>query len=431
MSRSSRHEGRSSAGRAIRIEAPPFQNWSCHGCTSCCRGRLLIQLSAADNERIQAQGWTEADGINPETMIIEERGQLRLGHQADGACVFLDGAGRCRIHGRFGEAAKPLACRLYPLAIHPAGDKLVVSLRFSCPSAAASTGAALSEQLPSIRRLADEVVPPGYEPGPPPPVLRGPGLDWPDFLRYVSYLDKTMAVPSSPVLQNLLRALHWLKAVEKAQFDQLTGPDADEVLGALVKSAGEKLPSLTRTVPSPSRFGKLFFRLLVIEHARTVTVRDMLSPGRYRGKMLWALLRFATGRGNVPALSRELKSVPFAELEKPFGPIPQDAEAMLTRFIRVKIQGLHFCGKAYYGEPLIEGFYSLALLLPIILWIARWLALAEGRSGLSAGEIARAIAIADHNHGYAPNLGAFGSRWRVRLLAHRDDISRLCWSCSR
>lgn len=149
----------------MRIETPTFQNWSCHGCTNCCRGRLLIELSAAENERIQAQGWTEADGVNPQTMIIAERGRLRLGHQADGACVFLDSAGRCRIHARFGEAAKPLACRLYPLAIHPAGNKLVVSLRFSCPSAIASSGAPLAEQLPAIRRLAEQVLPSNYAPG--------------------------------------------------------------------------------------------------------------------------------------------------------------------------------------------------------------------------------------------------------------------------
>ena len=62
-----------------------------------------------------------ADGVDPDKMIVSGLMQHRLGHLADGACVFLDPAGRCRIHAKFGEAAKPLACRLYPLVIHPAG----------------------------------------------------------------------------------------------------------------------------------------------------------------------------------------------------------------------------------------------------------------------------------------------------------------------
>ena len=50
--------------------------------------------------------------------------RYRLGHQADGACVFLDERGLCRIHAKFGEQAKPLACRIYPYAFHPAGKKI-------------------------------------------------------------------------------------------------------------------------------------------------------------------------------------------------------------------------------------------------------------------------------------------------------------------
>jgi lysine-N-methylase len=117
--------------KSLRIEIPPIQNWSCHGCTDCCRNHLLVQLLPEDKQRIEKQGWTPADGVDPGSMIVAEDGQFRLGHQSDGACVFLDPSGRCRIHAKFGEAAKPLACRFYPLVVHPAGQKLVVGLRFS------------------------------------------------------------------------------------------------------------------------------------------------------------------------------------------------------------------------------------------------------------------------------------------------------------
>ena len=417
--------------KSFRIESPSFQNWSCHGCTECCRGEMLIELSAEEKQRLEAQEWSAAHGVDPAGMIVVEGDRFQLGRQRDGACAFLDGSGRCRIHARFGEAAKPLACRLFPLAIHPAGQKLVVSLRFSCPSAAANRGRPLSEQVPQIQRLADLIVPDQYQQITPPPVLETAGLDWPDFLRFVAWLDRTMASTGASVALNLLRALHWLKAVEKAGFDQVTGPAADEILGALAHRAEERLPGVPGTSQPPSRVGRFFFRTLVFEYARRNTERDGRAGGRSRWEMLWLLLRFARASGRVPALRAGFREAEFAAIERAFGPMPVEAEAMLTRFFRVKIQGLHFCGRAYYDVPLIEGFHSLALLFPVILWLARWLAAGEERSSLSPDDVARAIATADYHHGYSPLLGTPGFRWRVRLLAQRDDIARLCCWCSR
>ena len=109
-----------------RIETPAGQNWSCHGCGLCCRSHMVVPLSLPEKERIEQQGWTAADGVDPSKMIVAGLHTYRLGHQAGGACVFLDRSQRCRIHAKFGEAAKPLACRLFPLVIYPAGKKIFV-----------------------------------------------------------------------------------------------------------------------------------------------------------------------------------------------------------------------------------------------------------------------------------------------------------------
>ena len=161
------------------------------------------------------------------------------------------------------------------------------------------------------------------------------------------------------------------------------------------------------------------------------TVKELQPGGGHWRRRLRALLRFARGTGRLPVLQPGLKDVGFAAVECLFGLLPSEAEAMLTRYFRVKIQGLHFCGRPCYDLPLIEGFRSLALIYPVILWLAHWLAATEGRSTLSDTDIARAIAIADHHHGYSPILGTQDFRWRVRLLAQRDDISRLCRWYSR
>ena len=171
----------------------------------------------------------------------------------------------------------------------------------------------------------------------------------------------------------------------------------------------------------PGWFSRLFFRLLVLEYARMITVEDLRAPGRHRWQMLRAAWRFARAGGRTPALREGLEPVEFAAIEQRFEPLSPAIEAMLTRFFRVKIQSLHFCGRAFYDRPLIEGFRNLALLYPVILWLGRWLAAGQQRTNLTEADVARAISMVDYHYSYSPYLA-----WRVRLLAQRDDIARLC-----
>jgi lysine-N-methylase len=377
-------------------------------------------LSAQEKERLEQQGWTVAEGVDPSQMIVSGLNQNRLGHQVDGACVFLDANQRCRIHLKFGEAAKPLACRLYPLLIYPAGNKILVGLRFSCPTAAANQGRPLAEYAAEAGRLARAVLPDGSEDLPPPPVAATPGLEWPDFLRFVRWLEVTFAAPNVPVALKLLRALKWLENVERGCLDLITGESADEILEALVRSAGEKLPGL-EAQERPSRFGNLLLRRLALEHAQTTTVADRAVSSLHRWKILGAAFWFLSASGCTPVVREELKRVRFADLEQSFGPLPAAAEALLDRYFQVKIQSLQFCGKGFYDCPLIEGFRNLALLYPIIIWLSRWRALSGGRNRLTEADVIKTVAMVDYHYGVAPHVN-----WRTRLLQQRNDIARLC-----
>jgi len=407
--------------KPVRMDPSAGQNWSCHSCGECCRNHLLITVSPEEKQRIEQQNWTAADGVNPSGLIVSGLGRHRLGHQADGSCVFLDSSARCRIHSKFGEAAKPLACRLYPLVIHPAGNEWKVGLRFSCPSATDNRGRPLAEQGAALQKLAKEVLPEGWKQSPPPPVAEASGLGWPDFLRFTRWLDHTLAAPEIPVSLKLVQALDWLNRIERGCLDQIAGEGAEEILDALVTSAAEKTLGLPADIEKPSPIGRLFLRLLVLEHARSVTVADQDVRSASRWKTLAAAFRLAHSRGRTPDLRAGLKRVEFADIEKPFGPIPPGAEALLTRYFRVKVQSLHFCGRAFHGRPLIEGFRNLALLYPVILWLARWLAVSDGRSALSESDVVRAVRLADHSYSYSPYMS-----WRTRLIHQRNDIVRLC-----
>src|SRR2546425_7637363 len=55
---------------------------------------------------------------------------------------------------KFGSAAKPLACRVYPFMLVPAGDHWRIGLRFACPEAAAGRGRPLGQHIGEIGRAS-------------------------------------------------------------------------------------------------------------------------------------------------------------------------------------------------------------------------------------------------------------------------------------
>ncbi len=408
----------------MAIEVPRSQNWDCHGCALCCRNQMAVAVTAEEKRRIEEQHWTAADGVVPDRIFVRFKGGHRLGQQADGSCVFLNDTGRCRIHARFGEAAKPLACRLFPFAIHPAGSKLTLSLRFSCPSAAANQGAPLTPQRRDIQQLAREVVPADYREGPPPRLVRNIELPWPVFLRYVTWVDKSLSDGRTPMALKLIRTYACLKAIETARADRLPADQPEKLLGPLARSVAEKLPTLPHPAERPSRFGFVLFRILLFEYARMEIAGN--GSAWTSASTLTSLLRVMRARGPVPARKPQWKGVTFNAIEQPFGALPAEAEALLTRFFRVKVQGLHFCGRAQEDLTLIEGFYGLALLYPVILWLSRCFAAGANRSVLHRDDVTRAIQAADHHYGYSARLSSGPFRKMVRLLAQREDVGLLC-----
>ncbi len=418
---------------SLRLDLPVLQNWDCHNCGGCCK-QHLIEITDVERDRIVGQSWTAADGIPAGQPVVEKmsgwfgRPQWRLSHRADGGCVFLDERGLCRIHAKFGEAAKPLACRIYPYAFHPAGKSVAVSLRFSCPSVVKNAGRTMTAQQAEIRRLAESVVPKDVEERQPPQINAAERLDWPDFQRCVEALDGMLveaAGTRTPLLVRLLRAVEWTGLVGMSKFDKLRGDRLREFLEIIQEAAIAEVPSLPQTLEEPTRLGRLYFRLLVAQYARRDTAADLKAGWIGRWRLLSAIWKFSRGKGAAPPLQPVFKPVPFATLEAPFGPLTVEQDEILTRYLRVKVQGLHFCGLAYYDVPFVEGFHSLALVIPATLWLARWLAASSGRSQWTTDDVIQALTIADHHHGYSPVLGQYAARRRVHMLTAAGDLPRL------
>ncbi|MFO1095108.1 MAG: YkgJ family cysteine cluster protein [Planctomycetaceae bacterium] len=420
------------------LELPTLQNWSCHNCSGCCRQHGIF-ITDEEKQRIEQQRWTAADGIDPDLpVVIRVKGnkgrQWRLAHTGDGACVFLNEQGLCRIHAKFGEAAKPIACRIYPYAFHPAGKKVAVGLRFSCPSVVKNLGRPVRDQVTDLKALANAVVPDHATSLPAPEIVPGHRLEWTEFHKLNRALDETFADSSAPFLAKLLRALTWVSLVEQSQLNLVDGVRIEDYLHAIREAAAQDNPAdvrplLPRVAP-PSAAGRIQFRQLAGQYVRTDTfAADRSLRGRLQ--LLRNVLRLTRGHGLLPAIREPFVEVPFDSLEQPFGELPAGAEEILTRYYRVKIQSLHYCGPAFYDRPFVEGFYSLALVYPCVMWIARWLAAGTGRNPLVIDDVATALATVDHHHGYNRSLASWSARRRVKTLMQMGDLLKLCAWYSR
>jgi Fe-S-cluster containining protein len=111
-----------------------------HACSNCggsCHGVRVQLISAEEDTRIRTLG-AELGVTDPVT-----EGRLRF---EQGRCVFLD-AGGCRLHARYGAAAKPTICRQYPLVVTDTGKGQRVGIDPGCYSAWASRHTAAAVPL--------------------------------------------------------------------------------------------------------------------------------------------------------------------------------------------------------------------------------------------------------------------------------------------
>jgi len=404
-------------------QLPVLQNWDCQGCTNCCRS-FQVDLSPAEVQRLQAQDWPDL----PLPPVVTEGGRARLNQQADGACVFLSSAGRCRIHERFGSAAKPLACRLYPFILIPADREWRVGLRLACPAAARNEGQPLAAHEADLRQLAAEVqqreVPAEH-------VTAAPRLDaqqvpWPDVQQFVAALLTLLTNRADRVERRWRKCLALAALCRQARFDAVQGERLTEFLQLLGATLDAEVPTDPATVPPPTWVGRVLFRLTLAALIRQDAGLQRGADTHGRLALLRSAWRFARGRGQVPQLLQAMPAQTFAALEAPSGPLPPAAELALERYYCIKVASLQFCGPANGGRSFWQGLETLALTLPAILWLRRAFADLPG-----AVAITQTIASVDSNFTYTPHLNGFFPRLAQRLLGSRGELERLIGWYSR
>jgi lysine-N-methylase len=408
---------------------PVVQNWDCHVCGTCCQ-EYRVSVTEEEKRRIEAQGWDiekDLGGREPFLPRDKKRGLYILNHREDDRCVFLSEKGRCRIHERFGYETKPLACRLFPFVLVPVADEWRVGMRFACPSAAGNKGRAISAYNTSLAEFASLLAErEGLTRRPdgsltlPPRMERRPNVEWSDVLRLLDVLLGYLRNRRDPMERRMRKCLGLAETMRPLKLHHLDGKQLRDLLDVLAGAAEQEAPANPMQVPRPTWVGRVLFRQAAALFTRKDHGPKRGLPGRGRVALFRAACRFTCGRGRVPRMHQHVPEITFEEMETPVGSLPIEAEEILERYYTLKVGSLQFCGAASFGLPFWEGFESLALTLPIVLWLSR-----AFRDRPRHEAVIEALTIVDDHVGFNPVLATRRQRLSFRILARRGELARL------
>ncbi len=403
------------------------QRYSCHGCGDCCRD-FTVQLRERDLALLREQRWEERLG---HAVTVEFRGQRFLAQRADGACVFLQEGGRCRIHAEHGLEAKPVACQLFPFVLAPDRARVHAGVSFACASVLESRGSSLGSHLPEVRRMS-ALVP---ELGPARVMLdESTEASAEEATALEESIDLWIRDRDRPFAERL-DGLAWLgQQLATARFDKVRGPRLRELLQMLVTALPEELP--LHPVEPATRAQRATLRQAAFFRLEDPKIGDLRRVGRVRAVLgQWMRSRrFASGRGLMPSMGvRWPGGVPFAAAESVAGwHAGADAQAcdeLLTRWLRATLLGGRAWGSGYYGWTAVAGLQAMALNASCVQWLARVHAAVQGRSVVGIVDLRAALGRVDRACGRAPWIGSRAELLRLRYLRIDDGLRRAArWS---
>ncbi|HEX2952212.1 MAG TPA: YkgJ family cysteine cluster protein [Armatimonadota bacterium] len=409
--------------KTFSLSTPPaFQCYSCQGCGDCCRGRFAIIISAADRERLEQQQWSAEElQLNGQPLFTPQNGGFQLAHRADGACVFLDDQGRCRIHARYGESEKPLPCRLYPFRFVPLGNQVRVDVRFDCPSTAGNFGHPIPSYRSSLLSLMPQVVPEYAATLSAPPFYGNVRSTWAQLCRITETFERLLLNDSLDITRRVLGCVNFAAALRSPRIVSLEGRKLSEFLETVLTKVIETAEKDTlRRVPPPGIVQSMFRHLLSI-YARMDRVGEKTSTIQ----RLKHSLRMSSGRGQVPPIRQGFPSVAFTDIDRMSVTPQHGAAAMIERYLHLRLSSMSFFGRTFYDRSYLDGMNSLLLTYPLVCWIARAYAVEQGLQAPDAGCMEQALQIVDHQHGMNPLLNIAIEHVRTNFLTERSHLRSL------
>jgi lysine-N-methylase len=406
------------------------QRYSCHACGNCCRD-FTVQLRDEDVQRLDRQGWKKELGFEP---WVEFRGGKFLRQRSDGACIFLEDDGLCRIHARHGLQEKPVACRSFPLSVMPTPDGPQQGLNFACGSVQSNQGAQLSSHLADLRRIALDA-PETIGRARAVALLPGREASPLELRALAGVLDQWMAREEASIATRI-DGLAWLaQALRHAKLASVKGERFLELITTIIATLEDELEA--DPVGAATERQERMLRQAIFMRTEDPRLDRMKADGFLRTAWhQWRRQRaFLKGSATVPELRGFAKGVRFRGAELIPNPLHEAAaghdeaiDDLVTRWVRARLCGARTWGAGYYGFSAVEGLTALCVDVASAAYLAR--VHAAGRdpsvSRAELADMAAAVARIDRTAGRAPWLATAGERLRLSFLSLDDGLRRTC-----
>ena len=410
--------------RNVELVFPPEVRFTCSRCGDCCRS-WHVMLGPGEAERLEALDWSgvaaDLEGTSPGAPVPGEprSGRMALARKADGACIYLGSENQCRIHESFGEAAKPLLCRLYPFGFFAVGERVAVDVSFACRAVSRDQGEPVSRRVPEWTRLLQDT-----------PVAKklykfskkhevSGNLLWELEHHLVSILS-----------DESLSLLDRVRAVFEFNVLATTSDPRTEAARTLRDVLVKGIPRQIRErpiEPDSERMDKtgraVFFHLLFLMLNPTP---DELFAMSGRAKEREAALRVQAADAYKfpeahPLVENRERSTTFGEVGRVASSsvLSGPSAELVARYLRAKILGQRFMREGDAELPFVEAVPRLLLLFPIAVWTAKALASERGAASIGEDDVRGALRLVDRSYG-AIRLSSLPPKprkaWRFVLL---------------
>jgi lysine-N-methylase len=402
---------------------PIVERWDCTGCGKCCRGNV-VPLDDDDLARLRQQRWDQhPDYRGAPTMVRQGllSRRYQLAQRDDGTCVFLTEEGLCRIHQEFGFESKPLVCRMYPLQLVPVQDTAFLTLRRSCPTAAAEQGREMRAHRDVAKafvkerpRLAEAVAPPA--------IYGGYRRSWKDTLLIMRGIERLLTDQRFPLVRRIAHGLRYCDLLEHCKLKRVDSSKLRELIDILVENCPEEATVLFREAAEPVKFSAVLFRQAAAEYLRLQPGYIAHESWRQRLRMTSVAMAFARGRGAIPRLHESYPETSFEQVEsRRLGHLEEHLQAPLVRYFEATAVSKQY---AMAGRPrwsLIEKYRALALAYPVAMWTLRYIC---GDEAPTVQRVIDMVTAIDRGQGFGP-LDGRQHRRRISHLAQLDALDRL------
>ena len=404
-----------------RFEIAPWLRYDCIGCGDCCRRGFNIWCPAGDYPRLAAVDWA---GRFPELagkrLFLPQARGYRFNLDESGACLFLDGENRCRMHAALGFERKVLTCKMYPFNLVHSCGRVYVGLLFSCPAVVDGRGRPVAAQTGLQERLLAEMDGlfgrPRYSDT---VALDGRREVTCRNLRFLEQALLEALEADLPLLRRLLWAADMLDRLER------TG-DADLEPGGFLPTMQHHRDRARENAEnrglSRPRLG-FFERLLLREFqgfSTSLAERGLTSASagvraRARLKRAGLALRYFYGRGAIPAPEGETGFAAARAVE--CFHLPAASEELLSRYLRTRIAARMYFGSEGWGLPVLQGARLVRTRPAAVLWHAKVAAAAAGKQAVEHVHVRRALLLVDNAFGHMAGLHTGFSRRALSLVS--------------